>query len=214
VDRDDPRRAGRARRDEGGAAARGRGDGPTPGRGPGRPRLSAAGVELPVWPSFDDDGAEFDDEPEPGADGPAPTGSQRGLAHLRHELDEVAAGRRGYVRLATAAPALAAPEQSVVAGFERIDLVEADAMAEIVAGSVDPDRALADHAFAHRVLLRTGASLLVGAGPLAVAPDLACRRTRRPGPAARSRSSSSGSPWRDATGCRRTSSSPGRCPSG
>jgi hypothetical protein len=136
-------------------------------------RLSAAGVELPVWPSFDDDGAEFDDEPEPGADGPAPTGSQRGLAHLRHELDEVAAGRRGYVRLATAAPALAAPEQSVVAGFERIDLVEADAMAEIVAGSVDPDRALADHAFAHRVLLRTGASLLVGAGPLAVAPDLA-----------------------------------------
>ena len=103
----------------------------------------------------------------------APTGSQRGLAELRHALDEVAANRRGYVRLATAAPALAAPEQSVVAAFERVDLVEADPMAEIVAGGVDPDRALADHAFAHRLLLRAGTSILVGAGPLVVAPDLA-----------------------------------------
>jgi hypothetical protein len=77
------------------------------------------------------------------------------------------------VRLATAAPALAAPEQAVVAGFERVDAVEADAMAEIVSGSVDPDRAIADHAFAHRLLRRTGATLLVGAGPLVVAPDLA-----------------------------------------
>jgi hypothetical protein len=75
--------------------------------------------------------------------------------------------------LATAAPALAAPEQSVVASFERVDVVEADPMAEIVAGSVDPDRALADHAFAHRLLRRAGTTVLVGAGPLVVAPDLA-----------------------------------------
>jgi D-Lysine 5,6-aminomutase TIM-barrel domain of alpha subunit len=102
-----------------------------------------------------------------------PAGSQRGLAELRVLLDEEAANRRRYVRLATAAPPLAAPEQAVVAAFERIDLVEADPMAEIVAGSVDPDRALADHAFAHRLLRRAGTSVLVGAGPLVVAPDLA-----------------------------------------
>jgi hypothetical protein len=102
-----------------------------------------------------------------------PAGSQRGLAELRGLLDEEAANRRRYVRLATAAPPLAAPEQAVVAAFERIDLVEADPMEEIVAGSVDPDRALADHAFAHRLLRRAGTSILVGAGPLVVAPDLA-----------------------------------------
>jgi hypothetical protein len=104
---------------------------------------------------------------------PAPTGSQRGLAALRHTLDELAAERRSYVRLATAAPALAAPEQAVVAAFERVDVVEADPLSEIVSGRVDPDRALADHAFAHRLINRSGASLLLGAGPLVVAPDLA-----------------------------------------
>jgi hypothetical protein len=46
-------------------------------------------------------------------------------------------------------------------------------MAEIVAGSVDPDRALADHSFAHRLLKRAGVTLVIGAGPLIVAPDLA-----------------------------------------
>jgi hypothetical protein len=104
---------------------------------------------------------------------PAPTGSQRGLGALRHALDEAAAERRSYVRLATAAPALAAPEQAVVAAFERVDVVEADPLSEIVAGRVDPDRALADHAFAHRLVNRAGALLLVDAGPLVVAPDLA-----------------------------------------
>jgi hypothetical protein len=133
-------------------------------------RLTDAGVDLPDWPSADADRFPQDRR---GSGEPAPSGSQRGLAELRRVLDEVGAGRRGYVRLATAAPALAAPEQAVVTAFERVDLVEADAMAEIVAGSVDPDRALADHAFAHRMLRRAGAALLVGAGPLVVAPDLA-----------------------------------------
>jgi D-lysine 5,6-aminomutase alpha subunit-like protein len=104
---------------------------------------------------------------------PAPTGSQRGLRALRQALDEAAAERRSYVRMATAAPALAAPEQAVVAAFERVDVVEADPLSEIVAGRVDPDRALADHAFAHRLVHRSGALLLLGAGPLVVAPDLA-----------------------------------------
>ncbi|HEY0442823.1 MAG TPA: lysine 5,6-aminomutase subunit alpha, partial [Candidatus Limnocylindrales bacterium] len=108
-----------------------------------------------------------------GADEAAPTGSQRGLGELRRVLDEASAGRRSYARLATASPALAAPEQSVVASFERVDVVEADPIAEIVAGSIDPDRALADHAFAHRLLRRAGTTVLVGAGPLVVAPDLA-----------------------------------------
>ncbi|HEV8490408.1 MAG TPA: lysine 5,6-aminomutase subunit alpha [Candidatus Limnocylindrales bacterium] len=137
--------------------------------------LTDAGVDMPVWPWLDADrwaGEEMAGDLGRGSEKP-PTGSQRGLAEMRHMLDEVGAGRRGYVRLASAAPALAAPEQSVVASFERVDVVEADPVSEIVAGSVDPDRALSDHAFAHRLLRRAGASILVGAGPLVVAPDLA-----------------------------------------
>ncbi len=102
-----------------------------------------------------------------------PVGSQRGLAALRVRADELAAKRGAYVRLATAAPALSAPEQAVVAAFERIDLVEADPFAEIVEVGVDPDRALADHAAAHRVDARSGVMAFVGPGPLVVAPDLA-----------------------------------------
>ena len=94
-----------------------------------------------------------------------PAGSQRGLAELRRTIDETAAGRRRYVRLATLAPALAAPELGVVAGFERVDVVELDPIAEIVDEGVDPDRALADHAFAHRLLRRAGVQVLVGPGP-------------------------------------------------
>lgn len=103
----------------------------------------------------------------------APAGSQRGLATIRRAVDEAAATRRAYVRLASSAPPLAAPEQAVVAAFERVDLVMADLMAEIVAHGVDPDRALADHAFAAEIHRRAGTTILVGAGPLAVGPDLA-----------------------------------------
>ena len=46
-------------------------------------------------------------------------------------------------------------------------------MREIVTGRVDPDRALADHVFAHRILARAGTRVLVPAGPLLVAPDFA-----------------------------------------
>lgn len=120
--------------------------------------------------------------PRPGARGgleafdpggtPVPTGSQRALTVLRRYVDEVAAERRGYVRLATEAPALAAPDQAVVAAFERIDLIVADPLREIVTGRVDPDRTLADHVFAHRLLLRSAARMVVPAGPLVVVPDL------------------------------------------
>ena len=147
--------------------------------------LDVLRVEVPVGrelvTSLADAGLDTSDWPLPQA-GPddrrgeadtTPAGSQRGVAELRHVLDEVAANRRGYVRLATAAPALAAPEQAVVAAFERVDLVEADPIAEIVGGGIDPDRALADHAFAHRLLVRAGTTVIVGAGPLVVAPDLA-----------------------------------------
>ncbi len=104
---------------------------------------------------------------------PTPTGSSRALAVLRRVADASGARRRGDVRLVTDAPALAAPDQAVVAAFERIDLVVADPMREIVNGRVDPDRAIADHVFAHRVLARAGTRVLVPAGPLLVAPDLA-----------------------------------------
>ncbi len=104
---------------------------------------------------------------------PIPTGAQRSLAVLRRFVDEAGARRRGYVRIMTDAPALAAPDQAVVAAFERIDIVIADPMREIVAGRVDPDRAIADHVFAHRLLARAGTQVLVPAGPLIVAGDLA-----------------------------------------
>jgi hypothetical protein len=104
---------------------------------------------------------------------PAPTGSQRALARLRRVADGVAAERRAYVRLATAIPPLGVPEGAVVAAFERVDLVEADPMAEIVGGGVDPDRSLADHSFARRLHRRADTLISIGPGPLVVAPDLA-----------------------------------------
>jgi beta-lysine 5,6-aminomutase alpha subunit len=129
-------------------------------------RLHALGVPVARW--------------EPGTgptEGPSPeelepTGSQRGLVTLRAAVDSAAAERSGYVRLATTTPALSAPEAAVVAALERIDLVESDPIDEIVSVGVDPDRALADHGFARSLLRRAGASILIGAGPLVVGPDL------------------------------------------
>lgn len=109
-----------------------------------------------------------------------PAGSQRGVAALRHTVDEMAAERGGYIRLSTVAPPLAAPEAAVVAAFERVDLVQADPMAEIVGVGVDPDRALADHSFAHRLLARAGTPVMIGPGPLVVGPDLATGRPSDP----------------------------------
>jgi hypothetical protein len=104
---------------------------------------------------------------------PIPTGAQRALSVLRRFVDEAGARRRGYVRLMTDTQRLAAPDQAVVAAFERIDVIVADPMREIATGRVDPDRALADHVFAHRLLCRAGTRVIVPAGPLLVAPDLA-----------------------------------------
>lgn len=139
-------------------------------------RLTEAGRDVPEW------------HPREGARGapgreladPAPIGSQRALGMLRLAVDRAGAERQGYVRLGTAVPALGAPEGSVVAAFERIDLIASDAMAEIVADGVEPDRALADHAFAHRLARRAGTSIVVGPGPLVVAPDLAAGQPSDP----------------------------------
>src|SRR5262249_29686260 len=105
-------------------------------------RLHEAGLDVPSWQPRSR--PQRGDGPAPE---PAPTGSQRALAEIRVALDEAAAERRAYARLATASPALGAPEGAVVAAFERIDLTEANPMLEIVADGVDPDRALSDHAF-------------------------------------------------------------------
>jgi D-Lysine 5,6-aminomutase TIM-barrel domain of alpha subunit len=128
-------------------------------------RLHDAGFDLAPWRARGGSG--------PGEPDPAPSGSQRGLAEIRQAIDEAAAERRGYARLATAALPLAGPEQAVVAAFERVDIVDGDPIAEVVDGNVDPDRALADHAFAHRLIARSGSVVVIGAGPLVVAPDLA-----------------------------------------
>jgi hypothetical protein len=108
-----------------------------------------------------------------GAEGPVPAGSQRGLAELRKAADEAGAERSCYASLMTVTSAFAAPEQAVVAAFERIDYVEADPIREIVEDNVDPERALADHSFAHRIEARAGSRLLLGAGPLALGADVA-----------------------------------------
>ncbi len=128
-------------------------------------RLTGAGRDVPEWRP----------RTQPWVDGqdPAPTGSQRALAVLRTAVDRAAAERQGYVRLASVAPSLGAPESAFVAAFERIDMIGSDVMAEIVADGVEPERALADHAFAHRLARHAGTSVLVGSGPLVVAPDLA-----------------------------------------
>jgi hypothetical protein len=140
-------------------------------------RLGAAGREVPEW------------RPREGARGapgreladPAPIGSQRALAMLRQAVDRAGAERQRYVRLATVVPALGAPEGAVVAAFERMDLIASDAISEIVADGVEPDRALADHAFAHRLVQRAGTSIVVGPGPLVVAPDLRAGQPSDPG---------------------------------
>jgi hypothetical protein len=111
--------------------------------------------------------------PAIGVEAPVPAGSQRGLARLRKAADEASAERDCYASLMTVTSALAAPEQAIVAAFERIDIVESDAIREIVEDNVDPERALADHSFAHRIEARAGSHLLLGAGPLALGPDVA-----------------------------------------
>jgi hypothetical protein len=130
-------------------------------------RLHDAGVDVPDWRTDEAGGHGA------AASDPTPAGSQRGLSELRLIVDETAAERRSYVRLATVTPGLAAPEQAIVAAFERVDVVMADVVAEIVDGRIDPDRALADHAFANRFHRRAGSVVVVGPGPLVVAPDLA-----------------------------------------
>jgi hypothetical protein len=114
-----------------------------------------------------------DQPPVPEDPATVPPGSQRALADLRARVDEAAAEAGRYVRIGTVATAFGAPEQALVAALERIDVVEADPIAEIVTDGVDPDRALADHAFGHRLLRRAGAMVMIGPGPLIVAPDLA-----------------------------------------
>lgn len=130
-------------------------------------RLHDAGLEVREWRPSERRASGGQARIEP-----APTGSQRALAEVRRVADRLAAQRRAYVRLETAAQALWAPEHAVVAAFERVDLVEVDPMAEIVAAGVDPDRTLSDHAFAYRLHRRAGTIVVVGAGSLVVAPDL------------------------------------------
>ena len=106
-------------------------------------RLTGAGRHVPEWRPRE----------QPWVDGqdPVPAGSQRALAVLRAAVDQAAAERQAYIRLASVAPSLGAPESAFVAAFERIDMIGSDVMAEIVTDGVEPERALADHAFAHQL---------------------------------------------------------------
>lgn len=104
---------------------------------------------------------------------PAPPGSQRGLGLLRAALDDAAAEAGHYAALASYSVGLAAPDQAVVAGLERIDLVFSDPLEPVVAFGLSPERAIADHAFAIEVHARSGATLVLGPGPVAVAPEMA-----------------------------------------
>lgn len=128
-------------------------------------RLGERGVEVPRWLPRERGLAAPPDD--------APAGSQRGLAGLRDALDRAAASRGAYVRLLATPPALATPETAVVAAFERIDIVEGDPVTDIVSAGIDPARAIADHVAAAGFHRRAGTSVLLGPGPLTVAPDLA-----------------------------------------
>jgi len=114
---------------------------------------------------------EGPDERLPADLDPPPAGSQRGLAALRGALDELAAERGSSLLLATVTEGLAAPEQALVAAFERIDLVFSDPFDELSLG-VEPDRAFADHAAAYLLLARSGTAVAVGPGPVLVGPEL------------------------------------------
>ena len=186
---------------------------PPPRRGPDRARARRPTARRrhrrPEWQPRDGDAGARRGRARTSTSGePAPTGSQRALGRLRRVADGVAAERRGYVRLATAIPPLGVPEGAVVAAFERVDLVEADPMAEIVVGGVDPDRALADHAFARRLHRR--ADTLVVDRTRAARRRAGPRRRRavRRGDAGRSGPrppARSGSRWPAADGMRRRS---------
>jgi hypothetical protein len=117
---------------------------------------------------------EEPDRPEDFGDAPlAPSGSQRGLGLLRAALDEAAATRGHYVRLATRAVGLAAPDHATVAGLERVDVVYNDPIESIVEFGIEPVRAFTDHGFALQLLSRAGSTLALGPGPLAAAPEIA-----------------------------------------
>lgn len=103
----------------------------------------------------------------------APAGSQRGIGFLREALDRAAAERGAYALLATAPAALGAPESAAVAASERVDVLELDPLAEIIGVGIHPDRALADLAFAIRLMARSGGTVVLGTGPVVVGPDLA-----------------------------------------
>ena len=109
----------------------------------------------------------------------APSGSQRGLGLVRSTIDEAAAEAGRYVRLATRALGLAAPDQAVVAGLERVDIVYSDPIEAIVEFGIDPARAFTDHAFALELLARAGAALALGPGPVVVAPEMTRREPLR-----------------------------------
>jgi hypothetical protein len=140
--------------------------------------LVAAGADLICVPvprdrelrrSLGEEAERGDAADDPAA---APAGSQRGLNRIRATLDEAAAEDGRYIRLATRSLGLAEPEQAIVAGLERVDAVFTDPLEAVVDFGVDPARALADHAFAVALLGRSGASLVLGPGPLAVAPEM------------------------------------------
>ena len=171
-------------------------------------RLRDAGLHAPVWEPAEETSAATEAEIEL-----MPTGSQRALRILRAHLDEIAAERRHYVRIAAVPPALGAPESSVVAAFERLDIVESDPLAEVVGGRVAPDRALADHAFAHALWPGRESSSPCQPGHSSSPRISPAAFPRIPPRVLGGRWPSSSSPWRSRAvmACRRTSSSSGRC---
>jgi hypothetical protein len=129
-------------------------------------------VRVPLDAEWRSGRREATDEPDwpSGPAAPPPAGSQRGLALIRARLDESAMRHGRYPRLATRWIGLATPEQAVVAGFERVDVVFSDPLEAIFGLGVDPDRAFVDHSLAQRLLVRVGARLVLGPGPLVTPP--------------------------------------------
>ena len=173
-------------------------------------RLRDAGLDAPVWqPRGSDLRSETADH--------APTGSQRALTALRHQLDEIAAQRRNYVRLAAVPPALGAPGVGGRRGVRarRYRRVRPDGRDRRRPGRAGPrpgrPRLRPRPARARRRRrrrCRPGRSSSVRTSPGA------CPRTPRPGPGERSRSRRCRLPSPAATACPTISSWSARCRTG
>ena len=145
---------------------------PRPGRGPDRARADRApprraGMDAPVWRGRAEDAPLGGPRPCPDGQPARPDRASRPARRDRGPAPQLRPARGRAAARSAHRSRRSWPRSS---GSTSRD---SDPMIEIIAGRVAPDRALADHAFAHALLARAGVVVSLSAGPLVVAPDLA-----------------------------------------